>query len=271
MEAVGLCDTDPVTLGIVCDLDGVVWDGRRILPGAVDGLRTLDDGGAEVWYVTNNSRLATADISDRLAEIGAPTPHNVLTSAEAAASLVPPGSRVLVVGGHGIHRAVEAYGSTPVAVADLSHHDAATMDAVVVGLDEHFDYHRLWVAQAAVLGGAMLIGANPDTSYPADGGVRPGGGSIVAAVAAASSTEPVIAGKPNEPMARLWRERTTASRGRIVMIGDRRATDGRFAQRLGAEFILITSAVSDHDRDDLEVNASCGTLAEAADWITNGG
>jgi len=271
VEAAGLCDTDPVTLSIVCDLDGVVWDGRRTLPGAVDGLRTLHDAGAEVWFVTNNSRLDTADISARLADIGTPTPSNVLTSAEAAASLVAPGSRVLVVGGDGIHRAVAAQGSTPIAAADLSHHDAASIDAVVVGLDEHFDYHRLWVAQAAVLGGALLIGANPDTSYPADGGVRPGGGSIVAAVAAAASTEPVIAGKPHEPMARLWRERTTVSGGRTVMIGDRLATDGRFAQRLGAEFVLITSAVSDHDRDDLEVKASCGTLAEAADWINNGG
>ena len=81
-------------------------------------------------------------------------------------------------------------------------------DAVIVGLHRDFDFARLAVASAAVRAGARLIGTNTDSTYPTPTGLQPGGGSILAAIATAADTEPVIGGKPHQPMADLIVERT---------------------------------------------------------------
>ncbi len=123
------------------------------------------------------------------------------------------------------------------------------VDAVVVGLHRDFDYQRLAIAADAARRCGRLIGTNTDTTYPTPSGLLPGGGSILAAVASASGVEPVIAGKPHEPLATLVSTMLADQHGvfdpeRVVMIGDRPETDGRFAARLGCRFALVRSGVS---------------------------
>ena len=78
--------------------------------------------------------------------------------------------------------------------------------------------------------GARLIGTNDDATYPTPDGPIPGGGALLAAVAKASGSTPVVAGKPYEPMADLVRAEVGGARRRCaVMIGDRQETDGDFA------------------------------------------
>lgn len=217
-------------MALVLDLDGVLWLGSSPIPGSADAVAALRAAGHEIVFCTNNSNGTVADVEAKLARHGVPAEGDVITSAMAAASLLEPGGRALVCAGPGVVEAVQRRGAIPVTEGPA--------DAVLVGLHFDFDYDALRRAAAAVRGGARLIGTNSDPTYPTVDGLLPGGGSLLAAVATASETVPEVAGKPNEAMARLVRERF-GDDGTVV--GDRPDTDGAFAVTLGYRFALVLS------------------------------
>lgn len=218
----------------VIDLDGVVWRGERAIPGAPEALARLAGAGVAIAFVTNNSSATVAQYREKLDRLGVPPGVGVVhSSAEAAASLVGEGERVLVCAGPGARESVRAAGASLV--------EDGPADAVVVGWHADFDYHRLTVATQAVLGGARLIGTNDDALYPMDGALLPGGGSILAAVAYASGVTPVVAGKPNQPIVDLLAHTVESVE---LVVGDRPSTDGLLAERLGVPFALVRSGVT---------------------------
>lgn len=222
----------PPIEGWVIDLDGVVWRGRRTVPGAVDAVAELRAAGHPVLFVTNNSNRTVDMVEEKLAELGIDARGCVLTSAVAAADLIQPGERVLVCGGPGVLDAVLSRGAVPV-------EDGA--DVVVVGITEEFDYQWLTKAMRAIRAGARFVATNSDATFPAEDGLLPGNGALVAAVRAASGVEPVVAGKPHRPLCDAVLRRL-GPRG--VVVGDRWDTDGRFAAALGYRFALVLSGVT---------------------------
>ena len=224
------------------DLDGVVWLTDRPVEGSVEAVGRLRERDERVVFLTNNSSQRVGDVVSKLQDLGVDAgPDDVITSALAAATLVEPGQTALVCAGPGVEEALEDRGVTTVREGDA--------DAVVVGWHRDFDYERLTAAAHAVMGGARLIGTNDDATYPTPDGPIPGGGSLLAAVAVAAGAEPVVAGKPHQPVAELIKERF----GDIdTLVGDRPSTDGKLAQRLGARFLLVFSGVT--AEDDLPVD-----------------
>lgn len=226
---------------VLCDLDGVIWLAHEPIRGAVDAIAALRASGRRVVFVTNNSAALVAEHEAALAAIGIDATGDIVSSSMAAAFLVEPGERVLVTGGRGV---VEAMSTRGADVVVNTGDPAGTVDAVVVGLDRDFDYARLSAAGRAVLDGARLIGTNRDTTFPTPSGLEPGGGSIVAAVAAVGGVEPTFAGKPERPMADLVLDLVDAEADEMLMVGDRAETDGLFAQRLGCAFALVETGVT---------------------------
>ena len=244
---------------VLCDLDGVVWLSHQAVPGSPEAIARLRAAGVRLLFVTNNSAARVEDQEHALAAIGIPAIGDVVTSAMAGADLVEPGERALVVGGAGVHEALEARGAIPV----VNDADAdGRFDAVVVGFHRDFDYEKLRRAATAVLGGARLIGTNDDPTYPTPDGPIPGGGSLLAAVATATGVVPTVAGKPHRPMAATVLDRLGhPDPATLVMVGDRWSTDGLFARALGCPFALVRTGVTtpgvaleaavDFDRRDL--------------------
>ena len=224
---------------VVClDLDGVIWRGTEPIAPAIDGVARLRAAGLRVAFLSNNSSVSVGDVVAKLRSMGvAAEADEVLTSALAAAHLLAgsfaAGSPVLVCGGPGLHEAVTDAGLTVV-----DHGPAA---AVVVGITRDFDYGMLTEASAAIRAGARFVATNLDATYPVPGGLIPGAGAIVAAVATAADARPEVAGKPGRPIADLVRERF-GDRG--VMVGDRPSTDGAMADTLGWPFALVLSGVT---------------------------
>ena len=185
-------------------------------------------------FVTNNSSATVAQYVDKLAGFDvAVEPADLVTSAQAAASLVEPGTTALVCGGPGVHEALEERG-----VITVREGDAGT---VVVGWHRDFDFSRLTAAFAAVRAGARLVGTNDDATYPVPGGLLPGAGSILAAVVYATGVDPVVAGKPHAAMATLLARRVPDA---TIMVGDKPETDGAMARALGVDFGLVLSGVT---------------------------
>jgi 4-nitrophenyl phosphatase len=232
----------------VLDLDGVVWLGDQPISGAAQAVAALRDAGETVGFVTNNSAPRVADVEAKLASQGIPAVGAVITSAMAAASLVDPGTRVLVCGGPGVVEALQQRGAEVV-------HDGAA-DVVMVGFHREFDWDRMRMASTAVRNGARFIATNTDATYPLPTGPVPGAGAIVASIATAAGVEPTIAGKPHQAVADVVRARF-GSRG--TMVGDRPETDGLFAKVLGYRFALVLTGVT--GQADLPVDPTPDVVA----------
>lgn len=226
--------------GIVFDVDGVLIRGDAPVPGAAEVLDELDRRGVRTAFVTNNATRSPGDLAAWLGQHGLDIePGRVVTSSLAAASLVEPGTRCLVIGMDGLREALAERGC----ILD----DAPeTAEAVVVGLDTGLDYDDLRRATVAIASGARFIGTNADASLPVEGGeVWPGNGAILAAIETATGVAPEVAGKPGPAIFEAAVERLGA--GPVLMVGDRPETDIAGAAALGWDTALVLTGVSSGD------------------------
>jgi len=270
----------PSAVPILCDLDGVVWLMHQPIPGSVNAIESLRQAGHRVLFVTNNSFSVVSDQEKALAKIGIDAHNDVVTSSQAAGSLLRKGDHVLLGGGPGAVEAIENAGAILAGRSD-DHTQAdiqksakkadeqidEQFDVVMVGYHATFDYRGLTRLSHAVRNGARLIATNDDATYPTPHGLIPGGGSILAAVAAASGVEPVIAGKPHQPMADLVRQVLGVNDlSHAWMVGDRPSTDGLFAQTVGCKFAQVLTGISSADKSsDTALNLPNESLHVYAD------
>jgi glycerol 3-phosphatase-2 len=235
--------------GLLVDLDGVVWIGRELLPGAVEALSELLGGGKEIVFVTNNSVHRPQVYAGRLREAGiAAGDDRVLTGGAATAKLaaerVGPGGTAYVIGAPGFKETVAAAG------LELLEADAArSADAVVVSGHREFDYAELLAATRALQAGAALFGTSRDPTLPMPGGPWPGTGATLAAIETASGMRAETAGKPEPPLFEQARALMPEAE-RVAMVGDRIASDIVGGRRAGLATILVLSG--DTTREEAE-------------------
>ena len=251
----------PSAAPILCDLDGVVWLMHQPIAGSVNAIQLLKNAGHRVLFVTNNSYSVISDQENALAKIGIDAHNDVVTSSQAAGALLRKGERVLLGGGPGAVEAVKNAGAVLAGQSDdqTDSEIDQEVDTVMVGFHPSFDYRGLTRLSQAVRNGARLIATNDDATYPTPRGLIPGGGSILASVVAASGVEPIIAGKPHQPMADLVRQVLgVTDLSDAWMVGDRPSTDGLFAQTVGCKFAQVLTGISSLKdvSDDVGNNAS---------------
>ncbi len=244
---------------LLVDLDGVVYRGSEPVPGIAALLTERAAAGDDVVYVTNNSMHYRADYVTRLASLGAPvTADRVISSPRATALYVAqrePGlRRVLAVGASGLDRELRdvglevvgaAYAAERMAREGLDGWAAAEHpDVVVAGLDPHLTYLRIAAAVDCIRAGARFIATNRDPVYPTERGIRPGAGSIVAAIEAASGVAPLVIGKPEPLLLEEAALAVGADPRNAVVIGDGLLTDIAAAHAVGARSVLLLTGVS---------------------------
>ncbi len=225
---------------LIVDIDGVLWHGKQPLPGVPEFFAFLNARQIHYIIATNNSARPVTDITERLARMGVYVDAGrVLTSADATAlylpRIVPPGSRVLLVGGQGIADALTGAGYR------LADRDVA---AVVVGVDFDLTYDKLKRATFEIRRGAIFIGTNNDKTFPSDEGLTPGAGAIIAALRTATDAQPIIVGKPQRAMFDMAVQTMGGDPAAAAMLGDRLDTDIEGAQRAGLKSILLLTGVT---------------------------
>ena len=244
---------------LLVDLDGVVYRGADPVPGVAAVLADRAVRGDDVVYVTNNSMHYRTDYQTRLAAMGAPvSPETVVSSARATASYLrehdPDIRRVLVLGGSGLERELRDVGydvvTSGAAATRMSQEPidgfaaAGNPDAVVVGLDPNMTYARLVVASDSIRAGAHFIATNRDPVYPSERGLRPGAGSLVIALEAATGVVPVSIGKPSPWLLEAAAHAVGREPAEAIMIGDGIPTDLAAARAVGARCILMLTGVA---------------------------
>jgi phosphoglycolate/pyridoxal phosphate phosphatase family enzyme len=250
---------------LLVDLDGVVYRGLDAVPGIAELLSERVSRGDDVVYVTNNSMHYRADYLPRLTSHGAPVSEDrVVTSARATALLLaghePVARRVLVVGAGGLERELRDVGLDVVTAAHAATRmsqegidgveAAGSPDAVVVGLDPQLTYLRIAAAADCIRAGARFVATNRDPTYPTERGLRPGAGSIVAAVEATTRVTPLSVGKPEPLLLETAAEVVGADPADAVMIGDALWTDVAAARGVGARSVLMLTGVTRAEQVD---------------------
>ncbi len=237
---------------VAFDLDGVIYRGAQILPHALDAVFAIEERRLLLRYVTNNATMHRTTLAQQLQSMGIPVKdEQVLGSAAATATWLQgrfaAGSQVLALGESGLLEELREVGFAAQHVLDASG-DAAPV-AVVVGLDRALTYKSLAAAQHFIMQGALFVATNTDATFPAEGRLLPGGGSVVAAVAAASGVDPVVIGKPGLGMAEVLRSTTGVDYPEILFVGDRLDTDIAMGVRAGMKTLLVLTGV--HTRKHL--------------------
>jgi len=223
--------------GFVFDLDGCLWNGSALNPGAGEALAALHGAGRGLAFLTNNSRATAEDIRRRLHAHGVTFAEHTLTPLEIIGGVIAGRfgpSRVLVIGAPELGEAIARAGHVIVEPKDYRR---ATV--VAVGNDFDLTYERLTAAARAAAAGAPLVTPNVDPRLPLEGGeFLPGCGVLAEAVALAAGVRPIVVGKPEPPLFRIALERLGLEPTATAMVGDSVPSDIRGARALGMRTVL---------------------------------
>src|SRR5580658_96047 len=252
--------------GFLIDMDGVLYRGPELIPGADRFIRELRNRDVPFRFLTNNSQRTRRDVVARLTRMGLDVEdHHVFTSAMATARFLAhqkPDGTAYVIGEGGLLTALHQHGY---AVVD---HDP---DYVVVGEGRTFNLDLVEAAVRMILGGAKLIATNLDPNCPTQNGLRPGCGAMVAMLETATGVKAFSVGKPSPIMMRAARKDLGLTTDETSMIGDTMETDILGGVQLGFHTILVLSGGT--KRESLKhyayqpglVVESLGELAELMD------
>ena len=229
---------------LLLDLDGTIFAGDRLIPGAVEGI--ADRGRV---FVTNNASRSPEEVVAHLGSLGiSAVSSEVLTSAQAAATLAAetmakerPGEGpliALVVGSQSLRDLTLEAGFELTDSAD----DAP--DVVLQGHSPENNWARLSEATLAITRGARYIASNLDTTLPSSRGFLVGNGSMVAAVVSATGVQPLSAGKPQPAMFHVSAREAGSSAPLVV--GDRLDTDIAGGRAAEMDTLMVLTGVSTH-------------------------
>ena len=244
------------------DLDGVIYAGARLIPGAAEGVTQARVLGHRTYFITNNVQLNAVELAVRLQTLGLDAgAREIVCATEVTADVVdrlrPRPERVLVLGTDSIAEPVARTGIE--VVRELG---SDPVDAVVLGVDTNFAYRHLTQAHRAIeRDGAVLVAPNNDTSFATAGGTTPGVGAFVAALRASCGAEPVVVGKPAPHLFASILEREGATADDLLVIGDNLYSDVGGAKAAGARSALVLTGV------DSRADAEALPVAERPDYI----
>ena len=226
---------------VASDMDGVLWRGTEILPGAVEFFQFLKQLGIPYVMATNNSTKTVHDYVSRLRGLNIPAePSQILSSVVVTGDYLskhyPAGTPIFVLGSEAVEAAMMELGY----VLDPDH-----ARVVIVGLDYRLTYDRLRIAGQRILAGADFIGTNNDASLPVPDGFIPGSGTMIAALQTMTAREPILMGKPQSTMFLTAVERLGAPAANTLMIGDRLETDIKGAKAIGMATALVLTGVAE--------------------------
>ncbi len=225
--------------GFVCDMDGVIYHGSRLLEGSKGFVNWLETQGKRYLFLTNSSARSPRELHQRLAHMGIEVGEDhLITSAMATAHFIAaqrPGGRVYVIGDSGLYQALYEAGLSV---------DENTPDYVVVGETRSYNYEKIEIAIQLVLGGARLIGTNPDLTGPTERGIAPACRALIAPIEMATGRQAYFIGKPNPLIMRHALQLLGCQREETVIIGDRMDTDIVAGIESGIDTALVLSGIT---------------------------
>jgi len=225
--------------GFIIDMDGVIYHGNRLLPGATEFVAWLRTEQKKFLFLTNSSERTPRELCQKLARLGIEVAaEHFYTSALATAAFLAgqkPGGSAFVIGEAGLTNALYEAGFT---LNDVS------PDYVVVGETHSYNYDQITRAVRLVLKGAKLIGTNSDVTGTVEGGLVPATKALIAPIELATGAQAYFVGKPNPLIMRHALQQLGCRREETVILGDRMDTDIIAGIESGIETVLVLTGVT---------------------------
>lgn len=238
------------------DLDGTIYLGDTLLPGAAETIAALRAAGRRTIFLSNNPTKTRQQYAAKLTQMGIPTPVDDIVNSSFVLvhwlRQAAPNARLYVVGEEplmrDLHEAGFQFSEQP-----------GEIEIVVASFDRTFVYHKLQVAFDAIRAGARLVATNPDRYCPVPGGGEPDAAAIIAAIEACTGTvcDPIV-GKPSPIMVEMILSLLDLPPDRCMMVGDRLETDITMGINAGMATCLVLTG--DATREKLAASGLQPTL-----------
>jgi glycerol 3-phosphatase-2 len=245
---------------VLLDLDGCVWVQDVPTPHVAEALAELRAAHKTVSFVTNDSRLSPEDYVRKLWSLGMQAALEEVVTVGAAIQFLLAGRGfgvpTYVIGSPAIFRHVAESGQRVVNGTPR----AAEAQIVVVAGHDRFDFAELRTATQAVLGGAEMIAADRDRTFPAADGQWPGTGAIVAALEYATRATARSVGKPEPMIFETALDRVGP--GRALMVGDRLDSDLGGAATAGIDGAIVLTGVTNREQAEAAADPQPVAIAD---------
>ena len=226
----------------ICDMDGVLYHGNRLIPGATEFVEWLTKNDKKFLFLTNSSERSPRELAQKLGRLGIQvSDDHFYTSALATASFLKsqcPGGSIFAIGEPGLVNALYEAG--------FSFNDV-NPDYVVFGETRSLNYEKIETAVKLVHKGAKLIGTNSDLTAPSESGIIPACRALVSPIELTCGKSAYFVGKPNPLMMRHGLKKLDCHREDACIIGDRMDTDIVAGIESELDTILVLSGVSSEE------------------------
>ncbi|MCM3443125.1 HAD-IIA family hydrolase [Metabacillus halosaccharovorans] len=224
------------------DLDGCIYHGERVAPGAVELLKLLREAQKHIRFITNNSTENSSQIQEKLEKFGiAVSTREVISTTDYIGKYLVEEygiQKVKVIGSKTLQTSICSCGHE---ILQLDNNEQA--DVIIIGRDVNFTYEKLKALVNSVTPDTRIIGTNPDTTHPGmNGQVIPETGSLVASVEAILSQKTIYFGKPSSHLFKYGMESCLVQADECVMVGDNYSTDIIGANELGITSIWLNDS-----------------------------
>lgn len=241
--------------GYILDLDGTVYRGDKLIPGAREAIMGLRAMGKRVVFLSNKPIQSRQEYAAKLTKLGIPTPaDDVINSSLVMARYLAdcaPGCRAYVIGEMALVHELRAAG---VEVVEDPTTLGAHVDYVVIAFDRTFTYAKLNHALQAVRYGARLVATNADRTCPVEGGEIPDAAGMIGAIEGTTGLKvELVVGKPNPMMLQTALGRLGLGRDQCLVVGDRLETDILMGKKAQMATALVLTGVT--RREDLSRSA----------------
>ncbi len=228
--------------GYVFDLDGTIYLGDALLPGAKRTIETLRAIGSRILFLSNKPLQTRADYAAKLTRLGIPTsPDEVINSSWVLIRWLKreaPGAALFVIGEPPLLAELRAAGFR---LTD----QAAEVEFVVTSFDRTFDYHKLQIAFDAIRSGARFIATNADRYCPTPTGGLPDAAAVIGAIEGCTGKSvEVVVGKPSHITTCAILDRLQLPATECIIVGDRLETDILMGQEAGMATGVVLTGVT---------------------------
>src|SRR5262245_5556884 len=251
--------------GWLLDLDGTVYLGDALIPGADAVIAALRRDGRRVAFLSNKPLQTRQDYARKLTALGIPVEAEMVINSSLVLARhlagLDPGAPVFVIGEPPLIDELAAHG--------LTVRGDHRVRWVVIAFDRTFDYAKLNTALQAVRGGARLIATNPDRTCPTDEGEVPDCAGMIAAVEAVTGhTVEIVVGKPSPIILEIALRALGVTAADCVIVGDRIETDIVMGKQYGLATALVLSGITRPDDPRIAELAPDAVLASIRELVT---
>ena len=229
-------------LGYIFDLDGTIYLGEKLIPGAKETVERLKSLFKKIVYLSNKPLQTREDYANKLTRLGIPTkPEEVINSSLVMArwlSRQAPGATIFVIGEIPL---IEEMARAGFRFSEK----AGEIQYVIASFDRTFDYRKLNIALQAIKKGAHFIATNPDRTCPVEGGEIPDCAAMIGAVEGTTGKRvETIVGKPSDIMIQVAVDYMGLRPQDCVLVGDRLETDMVMGKKAGMAAALVLTGVT---------------------------